>query len=444
MLNMAIDDRLLQQGILAGGRMKQQLIVSAKSLTDTLFKFVDSPRGRAGTDHRKFIQDMVFGIIGSKSPLLGNISRFLSEDIELIYTEQRLSRLLRSKALPWEELEERQTEVASRGVRHEDVIAFDPGDIIKPYAEKMENLYRVHDGSEDECGNGYEEFGAEAVQWINGRRFHIPLYSKVSNAAFEDYIGQNFQITQAIRKIQEHTKNRGIWTFDRAHDRSQIYSRALLILEMRWIVRASENRSVEPEDSKFRLPNKYHPGIFDIVEQMKLTEQPLRLTFPKVTGEIHLGWTRIKLIGDPRVNRWLSLVVAHDRRNEKPVVLITTEQVKTAEEAIAVFGHYLCRWGKEEGYRFTGSYLKLETLRTMSADSIIRLAWLVHLSYFFVTAFYRGNPDGIDKQISERLQAFKPVEDISFKYYRVADLIRLIMCEQMEKPYRALMGTQVA
>ena len=134
--------------------MKQQLIVSAKSFTETLFKFVDSPRGRARADHKQFIQDMVFGIIGGKSPLLGNISRFLSEDIELIHTEQRLSRLLRSNSLEWEQLAERQTEVAIRGVRNEDVIAFDPGDIVKPYAEKMENLYRVHDGSEDVCGNG--------------------------------------------------------------------------------------------------------------------------------------------------------------------------------------------------------------------------------------------------------------------------------------------------
>ena len=128
--------------------MKQQLIVSANSLTETLFRFVESPRGRARTEHKKFIQDMVFGIIGGKSPLLGNISRFLAEDIELIHTEQRLSRLLRSDALSWDDLADRQTEVASRGVLSEDVIAFDPGDIIKPYAEKMENLYRVHDGSE--------------------------------------------------------------------------------------------------------------------------------------------------------------------------------------------------------------------------------------------------------------------------------------------------------
>ena len=38
--------------------MKQQLIVSAKSFTETLFKFVDSPRGRARADHKQFIQDM--------------------------------------------------------------------------------------------------------------------------------------------------------------------------------------------------------------------------------------------------------------------------------------------------------------------------------------------------------------------------------------------------
>jgi len=424
--------------------MEQQLVVSTNALNETLFKFVETRRGKTREAHKKFIQDMVFGILGGRSPLLSNIVRFLDEDIDPIHTEQRLSHTLKNDVFPWEDLKDRQTEIAGRNICAADVIAFDPGDIIKPYAEKMENLYRVHDGSEDVCGNGYEEFSAEGIQWINGRKFHVPLYSTISNAAFKDYIGQNYQICQAIRAIHEHTHNRGIWTFDRAHDRSQIYSRALFLLDMRWIVRAMENRSVEPEDASYRLPNKYHPGLFDVVQQMKLTDLPLRLTFPKVTGEIHLGWTRIKIIGDPRENRWLSLVVAHDRRNREPVVLITTEPVSTAEEAILIFGHYLCRWGKEEGYRFTGSYLKLETLRTMSAKSITRLAWLVHLTYFFVTAFYRGNPQHVEKQCSEKLKVFFPIDDIAFKYYRVADLMRIILCEQMQKPHRALMGTQVA
>ena len=35
------------------------------------------------------------------------------------------------------------------------VIAIDPGDIRKKYASKMEYLYRVHDGSENDIGDGY-------------------------------------------------------------------------------------------------------------------------------------------------------------------------------------------------------------------------------------------------------------------------------------------------
>lgn len=89
--------------------MKQQLIISTKALIDTLFQFLDFPRGRAKTEYQRFINDMIFGILGSKSPLLSNISRFLNEDISLIHTQQRLSRLLRSHSIPWEDLFERQT-----------------------------------------------------------------------------------------------------------------------------------------------------------------------------------------------------------------------------------------------------------------------------------------------------------------------------------------------
>lgn len=80
----------------------------------------------------------------------------------------------------------------------------------------------------------------------------------------------------------------------------------------------------------------------------------------------------------------------------------------------------------------------------MSVHSITRLAWLVHLTYFFVCTFYPENPEKISQTIQERLLNFKPIETVYFKYYRVADLIRLLICEQMQKPYNALMGTQIA
>src|SRR4051812_29036041 len=107
---------------------------------------------------------MLIGILGTKSTLVANVARFLDEPRALRYTERRLCGLLKSPHPPWDDLKERTIEVGGFQVGRDDVIAFDPGDVIKEYAEKMENLYSVHDGSRDECGNGFEAFSVEAVQ----------------------------------------------------------------------------------------------------------------------------------------------------------------------------------------------------------------------------------------------------------------------------------------
>ena len=77
---------------------QQQLLVSLQNLVDCLFQFEDVRQHFA---HKQFFQDMVTGILGSKSTLLANIARFLrgfgttSEDLQTI--ENRLSRGLANK-----------------------------------------------------------------------------------------------------------------------------------------------------------------------------------------------------------------------------------------------------------------------------------------------------------------------------------------------------------
>jgi len=59
------------------------VVVSAHSLVEKLFQF-------ASVDiyaHRKFVEQMVAGIIGSQSTLLSNIGRFLNEKCRLHHTE---------------------------------------------------------------------------------------------------------------------------------------------------------------------------------------------------------------------------------------------------------------------------------------------------------------------------------------------------------------------
>lgn len=404
--------------------------VSVESLVERLFQFISGSR----VEQRAFIRQMLEGLLLTHSPWLSHLARTFPQDRSLIRIEQTLSRLLGPRSrIAWNELESRATEIACFEVHPSDVIAFDPGDLIKDYAEKMEHLYRVHDGSRDECGWGYEEFAAEAIQWRKGVRFHIPLYEKLTNASFSDYQSQNFQIVQAIQTIYaELGENRGIWTFDRAHDRGHIFDKALLSpkMKMRWILRAKENRSCDPEDSSLRLPRSLSTGVFDVARQLKLSEQPFRLTFPQTTGPLHLAFHRLKLAVDPNPDRPISLVVVHDRRNLEPVVLLSNLEVRSLDDALLVFGYYIERWRKEEGYRFIKTALHLERIRTLGWERIQRLAWLEHLAYFYLTLFYRSAPERIEAEMERRLRHFRPLSEIRYRYYRVAQLVQMLLAEQ--------------
>ena len=425
--------------------MQKNWLVSSVALTERLFQF--SKDARQTRRHQKFVSEMVVGILGAKSTVVSNVARFLNEKCSLQVTENRLCKMLSNDRLPWDELRDRITELGSLQVGQDDVIAFDPGEIIKEYAWKMENIYRVHDGSRDECGNGFEDFSVEAVQWRDGKKMHIPLYQKLISARCEDYISQNAQICEAIYAVHGHLgDNRGVWTFDRGHDRSRIFSKALLPLadRMRWIVRAKENRSVIPENPRYLMPRKFYPGLMDVVKQIPLRESPMRLTFPKTTGKIHLGWERVRLvISDHCDERWLSLVIAHDRRNKDPVVLLTNQFVGSPEDAIQVFGYYLERWGKEEGYRFSKSFLNTENIRTLNWEATQNLAFLAFLAYVLVTLFHRADPEQIEREAERRLKHFRPIEELGYCYYRVAQLMRILLWEQRGMPADLMSMTEV-
>ena len=211
---------------------------------------------------------------------------------------------------------------------------------------------------------------------------------------------------------------------------------------MRWIVRAKENRSVIPMNPAFLNPRQYHPGLLDLAKQIPLFDQPIRLTFPKVTGSIFVGWETIQLAMDERETE-LTVLVAHDRRNAEPVILLTNLKIQSVADAIVVFGYYLERWGKEEGYRFTKSFLNAEDVRMLNWSGIQNLSWLIYLTYVFVTLFYQSAPTEIDRLCEKRLKHFRPIDEVGYRYYRVASLMRMLLWEQRGRPAIALSMTEV-
>ena len=81
------------------------------------------------------IEQLIYGIQSSKN-VKPNISRALQESIPLIKTEYRLSRNLGDEDFT-EHITSQTLRLADVNINDSMVIAFDPGDIMKPYAKAM-------------------------------------------------------------------------------------------------------------------------------------------------------------------------------------------------------------------------------------------------------------------------------------------------------------------
>ena len=94
----------------------------------------------------KFICNMIFGILASKSCLLSEIGRNLNENISLSKTVTRLSRNL-NEFNGGKELFETYLKSIKNRYDDKSVLIIDGSDITKPASKELEGLCEVRDGS---------------------------------------------------------------------------------------------------------------------------------------------------------------------------------------------------------------------------------------------------------------------------------------------------------
>ena len=102
----------------------------------------------------KFIRDIHYGILCSGHVHLNKIGSVLKEKTSLKKTTERLASHLGREGLD-KKLIASHLEINKRGFSEAKYLIADMSDITKPYAEKMEGLARVYDGSAKEIGDGY-------------------------------------------------------------------------------------------------------------------------------------------------------------------------------------------------------------------------------------------------------------------------------------------------
>jgi hypothetical protein len=371
-----------------------------------------------------FVSQVLFGIQSSQDVKLSNIARSLQEKIPLIRTEKRLSRNLKSAELE-KELTPQLVRMGSSRIQPNTVLALDLSDVRKEYAQKMENLATVRDGSTGELHKGYwlcDVTGAE----VNGSEI-VPLYQKLYSAEAKDFTSENAEVLAAVDLIRKHTLGRGIWTIDRGGDRKKLLE-PLLDRGERFVIRSTGKRTVIDR-------RKLQGSVAEVAGRCRLRHRARIIKIQdgkEKVYDLRYGAEPIRLPGRAE-QLWLVVI---DGFGEAPLMLLTNVPIgaKDSQSLWWIVQIYLTRWKIEETFRFIKQSYNLEDIRVMKYQRLKNLVILVTAVAYFAATFL-GQQMKLrilcEKLmiISQRFFGIPP-----FRFYALADGIRRILSHAAFSP----------
>jgi len=375
----------------------------------------------------KFVCQMLFGIQASQDVKLSNIARALKEEIALIDTEKRLSRNLKAERLE-AELTPQLVRMGSQRVQPNTVLALDLSDIRKEYAQKMEYLAQVRDGSTGELHPGYWLCDVTAAE-VNGSEI-TPLYQKLYSAEAQDFRSENEEMLAAIDLIRSHTGGRGIWAIDRGGDRKRLLG-PLLDRGERFVIRSTGKRSVIDR-------RQLRGSLAEVAGRCRLRHRARIIKIQdgeEKTYELRYGVAPIRLPGRPE-KLWLVVVAGF---GPEPMMLLTNVPVvaRDSQSVWWIVQIFLIRWKIEETFRFIKQSYNLEDIRVLKYQRLKNLVVLVTAVAYFAATFL-GQQMKLrilcEKLliISQRFFGIPP-----FRFYALADGIRTILSQTTLSPPQA-------
>lgn len=365
---------------------------------------------------KRFTEEMIYGILSSGSVHLTEISRSLEEDITMHKTHDRLCRNLGSSELE-EKIGSTILKKGSRYVSEDTLIVIDPTEIIKPYADKMEYLTKVRDGSTKEIKNGYWIIQAVATD-ISEKKI-IPLVSRLYSSISPDFESENKIIMKTVQDIYDVTGYKGTVVFDRGGDR-----RELLVP---WTSHYLVNYIVRMVGERHLHYGRQLISALDIADKctMKYRETIRKIKNGRmIVTDIDYGVAPVRLPEFPE--RSLNLVVVKGF-GEKPMMLLTTLDVKQSRKSISkIIQSYICRWKIEETIRFIKQSYNIEDIRLLTYIRLKNMITFVLAATYFICV-HIGISQRLKILTAYAIKAAKRLFNIpDFNYYCIQDGIRSI------------------
>lgn len=378
----------------------------SKAIVSQVGQFVQTLGEGCAKPSQKFLRAMLLGMAMSGSVLLSENTRKIKSLTTLTFHAQhkKLCRGLKSKQWAALSIQEPYLKQAARVLPSNAMIACDLGDITKPRARKMPGLRTVKDGSTGQLKKGWWLVEIEAVF---GKGKHLPLWLELFSVGRRGYKSQRAMVQMAIATLVQHLGPLGLWLFDRGFDNWRFFA-FLESLGLKFLVRVKSNRVVlDLKDGTFKSLAKVALGL----------EPDARFLWGRRRqGRGYVIRVASIVVVIPQNGQTLRLIVAWGF-GRQPLLLFTNRVITDGACAVKLVRAYLKRWGVEEAGRLIKQVFKLEDIRVLTWQGLVKLTWLAMWTYGLICMF-RLKARRIYEHLLAAYPSFGPAP--RFPYYRVA------------------------
>jgi hypothetical protein len=326
---------------------------------------------------RRHLYALCKGILQSRSSILSRAGRTRLQRAEGLRSRldnwvKRMSAFL--EHLPWEQMWNAHAKRLRGRQETWKLVIHDGSDIAKPWAEKLEGLSTVHDGSTGELVTGYTfclSVGCGKQPWD----IH-PIKATLLNPKDEGFLSQNTSFQRHITDIlaagigHDH-----LHVFDRGFDSEGWFS-FLDKQNIAWMIRLKVKRNILFRGEEHSLA---------IVAETILNERPL------IDGDCTYARCDIGILMGKKVHTY-GFVAIRREKYQKPLLLLVNWRVTDLWEAMKLYRSYLDRWEVEDTIRFQKQSLKTEQMQLRTFE---RLRCFLDLQVLLVDFLLREYDRGV-------------------------------------------------
>lgn len=344
----------------------------------------------------KFMLDMQYGIAGSQSILISEISRSLNEKNKLKHTIERLcDNLVAFSDVDYNCVMDNYMQEVKKHTPTNPLILLDDTEIVKQYGLKFEDLCYVVDGSSNKKADvkpGYHV--CEAVVVSKNEKQPIPIYSHIYSTESDGFKSKPNETLKSIYHTKKYFPERCTFVLDRGYDTGTFYNFFLKDNNNQddFVIRVKSNRTLLFKGKKRSVGEVSKQRKGKVGMKMQFSENEMVMTY--------LSHTRVQL---PTIkDKELQLVIVYGLSETKPMILLTNKAINSKEDLIKIVRCYMSRWRIEENFRHKKTSYQWESMRVrrLSSMNALNLFLMIKVGHIAMLA---------DK-INEKLLAIKIIE----------------------------------